>query len=90
MVAGTDAQRDAVAGIMDAAPLFDSGVFGEGTPSFWQVYLTVEDTAAAEQRIVAAGGEILRAAEVTPWATMGSAKDPGGAVFLYATPPEGR
>ncbi|CAM3188386.1 VOC family protein [Tsukamurella hominis] len=88
--AGRAGEQEAVAGIMDAAPLFDSGVFGEGMPSFWQVYLTVEDTAAAEQRIVAAGGEILRAAEVTPWATMGSAKDPGGAVFLYATPPEGR
>ena len=87
---GPEGAQDGVAGIMDAAPLFDSGVFGEGTPSFWQVYLTVEDTAAAEQRIVAAGGEIIRSAEVTPWATIGSAKDPGGAVFLYATPPEGR
>ncbi|TWS19966.1 VOC family protein [Tsukamurella asaccharolytica] len=88
--AGPEGQQEAVAGIMDAAPLFDAGIFGDGMPSFWQIYLTVEDTAAAEQRIVAAGGEILRAAEVTPWATMGSAKDPGGAVFLYATPPAGR
>lgn len=90
VLVGPAGAQDGVAGIMDAAPLFDSGVFGDGMPSFWQVYLTVEDTAAAEQRIVDAGGEILRSAEVTPWATMGSAKDPGGAVFLYATPPEGR
>ncbi|KXP09478.1 glyoxalase [Tsukamurella pulmonis] len=90
VLVGPEGAQDGVAGIMDAAPLFESGVFGEATPSFWQVYLTVEDTAAAERRIVDAGGEILRAAEVTPWATMGSAKDPGGAVFLYATPPEGR
>ncbi len=90
VLVGPEDAQEGVAGIMDAATLFDSGVLGDGTPSFWQVYLTVDDTAAAERRIVGAGGEILRAAEATPWGTMGSAKDPGGAVFLYATPPEGR
>lgn len=89
VLVGSDAERDGVAGIMDAAPLFASGVFGDGTPSFWQVYITVEDTGAAARRIVEAGGEILRPAEKTPWGTLGSAQDPGGAVFLYATPPAG-
>ncbi|KXP01453.1 VOC family protein [Tsukamurella pseudospumae] len=90
VLAGPAGAQEGVAGIMDAAPLFDSGVFGDGTPSFWQVYITVEDTDAAAKRIIDAGGQILRAAEVTPWGTMGSATDPGGAVFLFATPPAGR
>ncbi|WP_019203032.1 VOC family protein [Tsukamurella sp. 1534] len=90
VLVGADGAKDGVAGIMDAAPLFDSGVFGDGTPSFWQVYITVEDTDAAAERITAAGGQIIRPAESTPWGTMGSATDPGGAVFLFATPPDGR
>lgn len=84
-----DGTPEGVAGIMDSAPLFDAGVFPEGTPSFWQVYIAVEDTDAAAERIVAAGGRILRPAEATPWGTFGSAMDVNGAVFLYATPPEG-
>ena len=59
-----------------------------GAPAW--IDLMTYDVDAAAKRIVDAGGQILRAAEVTPWGTMGSATDPGGAVFLFATPPEGR
>lgn len=84
-----DGSKEGVAGIMDSAPLFASGAFPEGTPSFWQVYLAVEDVAAAGARITAAGGTVLQPGETTPWGTLAAAKDVNGAFFCYATPPEG-
>lgn len=82
-------EKEGVAGIMDSAGMFAAGVFPEGTPSFWQVYLTVDDVSAAGERITAAGGTVLQPGEVTPWGTLAAAQDVNGAFFCYATPPEG-
>ncbi|MET9326735.1 VOC family protein [Tsukamurella sp. NPDC003166] len=89
MVAGPDGAAQGVAGIMDAKPLFDSGAFGAGMSSFWQVYITVDDVAAAGERITAAGGTVVQPGEVTPWGTLAAARDANGGFFCYATPPAG-
>lgn len=72
------------AGIMDAVKVFPPEV-----PSFWQFYVTVDDVAAATAEVSRQGGEVLMGGEVTPFGTLASAKDPMGAVFCYASPPEG-
>ncbi|GAB3126902.1 VOC family protein [Tsukamurella serpentis] len=87
VLAGPDGGKDGVAGIMDAAPLFTSGALPAEAPSFWQVYLTVDDVAAAGERITAAGGTVVQPGEVTPWGTLAAAQDVNGAYFCYATPP---
>ncbi len=72
------------AGIMDAV-----GVFPDEVPSFWQVYITVDDVAATTDAVTELGGEVLMKGETTPYGTLASAKDPMGAVFCYASPPDG-
>lgn len=89
LVPAADGAKEGVAGIMDSAPLFASGVYPEGTPSFWQIYLAVDDVAAAGARITAAGGTVVQPGEVTPWGTLAAATDVNGAFFCYATPPAG-
>jgi predicted enzyme related to lactoylglutathione lyase len=81
---GDGDETEGLGGVMDA-----KGVFPDGVPSFWQVYITVADTDNAAAQIQEFGGEIIRPAEVTQWGTMGTAKDINGAVFLFATPPAG-
>ncbi len=76
---------DSAAGIMAA-----SGMFGEGHPSFWQVYITVDDVAATVAKAADLGGEVLMAGEVTPWGTLASIKDPMGAVLCLGHPPADR
>ncbi|EGD53911.1 VOC family protein [Gordonia neofelifaecis] len=78
------AGREGTAGIMDAA-----GMLGEGHPSFWQAYVTVEDVAATLAQVVELGGEILMPADDTPYGVLASFKDPMGAAICIATPPAG-
>ncbi|MCF8568960.1 VOC family protein [Gordonia sp. HY002] len=75
---------DSAAGIMSAA-----GMFGDGHPSFWQVYITVDDVAATLAKVTALGGEVLMPGEVTPWGTLASFKDPMGAAICLGHPPAG-
>ncbi|GAA2055141.1 VOC family protein [Williamsia deligens] len=71
-------------GIMDAATLLPAEA-----PSFWQVYIMVDDVAAATAQVTQLGGEVMMAGEDTPYGTLASAKDPMGAIFCYASPPAG-
>ena len=73
---------EAQAGIMAAA-----GMFGDGHPSFWQVYITVDDVAATLDRVVELGGSVLMPADDTPFGVLGSFKDPLGSAICVATPP---
>ncbi len=75
---------EAQAGIMAAA-----GMLGEGHPSFWQVYITVDDVAATLARVVELGGTVLMPADDTPFGVLGSFKDPLGAAICVASPPAG-
>lgn len=72
------------AGIMDAATLFPAEV-----PSFWQVYITVDDIDATVATATELGGSVLMAGEDTPYGTLASLKDPFGAVFNLGRPPAG-
>ena len=64
-----------LAGIMD-----DSLYPGEDAPH-WAIYFRVEDADAALERIVELGGQVVRAAEDTPYGRLAQAADPTGAVF---------
>lgn len=75
---------ESVAGIMSAL-----GMFGEGHPSFWQVYITVDDVAATIAKVAELGGEVLMPGEDTPWGTLASFKDPMGAAICLGHPPAG-
>ncbi|HEU0088569.1 MAG TPA: VOC family protein [Pseudonocardiaceae bacterium] len=70
-----------LAGIMDA-----SGLLPDGVPAHWSVYFGVEDTDAALGRIVDLGGQVLRAAEDTPYGRLAAAADPTGAQFKLVAP----
>lgn len=83
MVTGGDG-REGTAGIMDAA-----GMLGDGHPSFWQVYITVDDVPATLAAVGRLGGEILMPADDTPYGVLASFKDPMGAAICVATPPAG-
>lgn len=72
------------AGIMDAAKLFP-----EEVPSFWQVYITVDDVAATVKQVESLGGEILMPGEDTPYGTLAAIKDPMGALICLGHPPAG-
>ncbi|MGO3326942.1 VOC family protein [Gordonia sp. (in: high G+C Gram-positive bacteria)] len=75
---------EGVAGIMSAA-----GMFGDGHPSFWQVYITADDVAATIAKVTELGGEVLMPGEETPWGTLASFKDPMGAAICLGHPPAG-
>lgn len=79
--AGSD---ESVAGLMGA-----KGMFGDDHPSFWQVYITVDDVAATLDTVSKLGGEVLMPADVTPWGTLASFKDPMGAAICLGKPPAG-
>lgn len=52
------------------------------SPHFWTTYLAVQDSAAAEKKITAAGGTVVMPSmEVGPLGSMGIYADPTGAVF---------
>ena len=73
---------EAQAGIMAAA-----GMLGEDHPSFWQVYIAVDDVAATLDRVTELGGTVLMPADDTPFGVLASFKDPLGAAICIATPP---
>ncbi len=76
--------ESAYSGIMDAAKLFPAEV-----PSFWQVYITVDDVAATVKQAEALGAQILMPGEDTPWGTLAVLRDPLGALICLGHPPEG-
>lgn len=76
--------ESAYSGIMDAAKLFPTEV-----PSFWQVYITVDDVTATVQLAESLGAEILMPGEVTPYGTLGAIRDPLGALICLGHPPAG-
>lgn len=78
------AGESAYSGIMDAAKLFPPEV-----PSFWQVYITVDDVAATVKQSEALGAEILMPGEETPYGTLAAIRDPLGALICLGHPPEG-
>ncbi len=74
----------AYSGIMDSATLFPAEV-----PSFWQVYITVDDVAATVELAGSLGAKILMAGEDTPYGTLAAIKDPLGALICLGHPPAG-
>lgn len=72
------------AGIMDA-----NGMFEDGHPSFWQAYITADDSRASVAQAVELGGELVMPVEDTPYGAIGCVKDPNGAFIQIATPPVG-
>ncbi|WGJ86374.1 VOC family protein [Gordonia sp. SMJS1] len=58
-------------------------------PSFWQVYITVDDVAATVKQAKSLGAEILMAGEDTPYGTLAAIKDPMGALICLGHPPAG-
>ncbi|MFD1214122.1 VOC family protein [Arthrobacter sp. GCM10027362] len=67
---------DAAAGIMDA-----SAFLPEGVPSSWQVYFGVDNADATVEKALALGGQLVQAAEDTPFGRMATLTDPTGATF---------
>ncbi|HEX5143572.1 MAG TPA: VOC family protein [Mycobacterium sp.] len=71
-------------GIMDSAKLSPPEV-----PSYWQVYVCVDDVDATVAQVESLGGKVLMPGEVTPYGTLASVTDPFGAVFSLGHPPAG-
>jgi len=71
-------------GIMDAATVFPAEV-----PSFWQVYVMVDDIAATVAHARELGAEILMPGEETPYGTLAALRDPLGALICLGHPPAG-
>jgi predicted enzyme related to lactoylglutathione lyase len=72
--------HDARAGIMDG-----SAFLGD-EPSRWNVYLQVEDTDETVAEAVAAGGQLVAAAEDTPYGRISELRDPAGVAFRIMGP----
>lgn len=73
----------AYAGVMDS-----TGLFGDA-PSFWQIYICVDDVAATVAQAADLGGEIVMPGEDTPYGTLAVIKDPFGAMICLGHPPAG-
>ncbi|GAA3955814.1 VOC family protein [Gordonia caeni] len=73
----------AYAAVMDAR-----GMLPEGVPSYWNVYLTVDDVEATLQEVVNRNGTVLRGPEVTPYGTLATIADPLGAAISLGRAPE--
>ncbi|MGC5255602.1 VOC family protein [Gordonia sp. DT218] len=71
-------------GIMDAAKIHPAEV-----PSFWQVYITVDDVATSVSQVESLGGTVLMPGEVTPYGTLAALTDPMGAIISLGHPPAG-
>ncbi len=67
--------QNARAGVMDAR-----GFLGD-RPSRWQFYLQVPDTDETVATAVSVGGELVRAAEDTPYGRVATLMDPAGVEF---------
>jgi predicted enzyme related to lactoylglutathione lyase len=68
--------ESALAGILDA-----ENVLPEGSRGQWSIYFGTEDTDASLAQVVELGGEVVSAAEDTPYGRLATAVDPTGAVF---------
>lgn len=73
----------AYAAVMDAR-----GVLPEGAPSYWNVYITVDDVEATLQKVVDRDGKILHGPDVTPYGTLATIADPLGAAISLGRAPE--
>ena len=71
-------------GVMNAASMLPPEA-----PSFWQMYVMVDDVAATVEQVTSLGGSVLMPPEETPYGTLASLKDPFGAVFNLGHPPAG-
>ena len=71
-------------GVMDSVKIFPPEV-----PSFWQVYVCVDDVKATVAQVESLGGKVLMGGEETPYGTLASVTDPMGAVFALGPPPAG-
>jgi len=65
-----------LAGVMDAATLLPDGV-----PSYWGLYLGVEDAEAAVSRAVGLGASVVHAVKDTPYGRLAAIADPNGALI---------
>ena len=71
-----DVGGEQLAGIMDAGAFLPDGV-----PSGWTAYFAVDDTDATLSEVVALGGEVVTAAEDSPYGRLATAADATGACF---------
>ena len=71
-----DVGGEQLAGIMDAGAFLP-----EGVPSGWTVYFAVDDADATLSEVVALGGEVVTAAEDSPYGRLATAADATGACF---------
>lgn len=76
--------ESAYSGIMDSATLFPAEV-----PSFWQIYIAVDDVAATVAQAESLGAQILMPGEETPYGTLAALRDPLGALICLGHPPAG-
>ena len=75
---------DPFAGVMDAATTLPDGI-----PSFWQVYIGVQDVDAAVHKLEQLGGSLQQEPQDTPYGRMAGVADPLGAAFLLNSVPTG-
>ncbi len=64
-----------------------SGFLPEGVPGGWAVYFEVDDADHSVSEVVSLGGEVVMAAEDTPYGRIATVADPTGAVFRVGEPP---
>lgn len=74
----------AYGGIMDATNLFPAEM-----PSFWQVYICVDDVAASTVTAERLGGSVMMPPTDTPYGTLATIVDPFGAAISLGHPPAG-
>lgn len=77
-----DVDDEQYAGVMDAKTFLP-----EGVPPAWTVYFGVADADHTASEVVSLGGEIVMAAEDTPYGRLATVADPTGAVFRLHQPP---
>ena len=58
-------------------------------PAAWSVYFGVADCDHSVSEVVSLGGEVVMAAENTPYGRIATVADPTGAVFRLHQPPAG-
>ena len=64
-----------------SAGLCDAKNFIGDSPSFWRIYLAVDDTDAAVAKITELGGKLLDGPEDSPFGRFATVADPQGAMF---------
>jgi uncharacterized protein len=68
------------------AGIMDGTAFLGDEPSRWNVYLQVEDTDETVAEAVTAGGQVVVAAEDTPYGRIAELRDPAGVAFRILGP----